>query len=234
MLRTLLITIGILAGLHCYAKTSTNLFTLPTQMGEVQGTVTDMEDNRLEMVDVVAVKNGSEVSSAKTDPAGNYSLLLPPGTYTIYFIKHAFKTDTVDGFSISAGELKFLDRKMVVPGITLPILDFEYREPVVDVGGKDPIFKIKDVMLDKNPSNTALGALSTATGVYVRDDGEAPSLGQGRAYGTATFVDGQRYYGSMADLPKDAIEEISVNFTGVSAKYGDFTGGMIEITTRSF
>lgn len=235
MIRAALITLIALASIGQTAFSNTLL--TPTQMGEVQGIVTNAKNEALEFVDVVAVKNGRQVESIQTDMDGAYSLLLPPGTYTIYFSKVTFKTDTIKDFTVSAGQLRFLNVTMSPPGYKLPplVVRRKDKEPVLDIGGKNPSFKAQGPMLDNTPAPSKLHVLNNAPTVYTRDDGEALTVGgQSRTNTTAIYINGYRYYGNLEDLPDHVIEEISVSFTGVSAKYGDFTGGVIEVTTRSF
>lgn len=234
MLRTGLLTLCLLIQLSIYSNDNSFLATAPAEMAEVQGRVTDINGKGLELVDIVAVKNGNQVSFAQTDAMGTYALLLPAGTYTLYFMKFGLQTDTVEPYSISAGELKFLDRTMVEPGVTLPIFVYEYKEPVIDIGGKDPIFKVRRDVLEKKPSKTWKDAISGAPTVYMQDDGSSIQLGGSRPNSNLVVVDGVPCYGDCSNISTEAIEEISVSLTGVSAKYGDFTGGVIEITTRSF
>ena len=79
---------------------------------------------------------------------------------------------------------------------------------------------------------TELIAVSHA-GVYHEDGSDELHFQGSRSDATQIQVDGIRLQGPI-DLPKTAIQEISVYSGGVPAKYGDCTGGIIVITTKSF
>ena len=72
---------------------------------------------------------------------------------------------------------------------------------------------------------------STTAGVYQADEGGALNVKGSRAEATDYYIDGIKVRGSSS-LPASAIEQLTVVTGGVPARYGDATGGIINITTR--
>ena len=57
---------------------------------------------------------------------------------------------------------------------------------------------------------------------------------RGARTGTVEYVvDGQRMFGT-AQVPSQAIEQVSVLMGGIPAEYGDLTGGVIVVSTKDF
>jgi hypothetical protein len=57
---------------------------------------------------------------------------------------------------------------------------------------------------------------------------------RGARTGTVEYiVDGQRMFGT-AEVPSQAIEQVTILSGGIPAEYGDLTGGVIIISTKNF
>ena len=79
-------------------------------------------------------------------------------------------------------------------------------------------------------TRSASAVAATVGGVNVSESGEMSIRGSS-SDASYYFIDGIKVRGS-SNLPKSAIEEVSVITGGVPANYGDITGGIISITTR--
>ncbi len=51
---------------------------------------------------------------------------------------------------------------------------------------------------------------------------------------TSTFIDGVKLSAGLGNLPGTAIKSISIYTGGIPAKYGDITGGVVIIETKSY
>ena len=63
------------------------------------------------------------------------------------------------------------------------------------------------------------------------DEGSSVNVRGSRSEATDYYVDGVKVRGSLA-LPQSAIEQITVMSSGLSAMYGDATGGIISVTSK--
>jgi hypothetical protein len=85
--------------------------------------------------------------------------------------------------------------------------------------------------LARMPGRSAASIASTVGGVQSDANGNITSVRGSRDDATYYYIDGIKVRGST-NLPKSAIEEVSVMTGGVPANFGDATGGIISITTR--
>jgi len=81
------------------------------------------------------------------------------------------------------------------------------------------------------PVRSAAGVAQSVGGVNTNEGSGEISVRGSRSDATYFFIDGIKVRGS-ANLPKAALEEVSVITGGVPANYGDVTGGIISVTTR--
>src|SRR5690606_3472244 len=73
----------------------------------------------------------------------------------------------------------------------------------------------------------------SSAGTYQQRSGGGLSIAGARTGGTLYIVDGLQMNSSAGiNFPPGAIEQMSVMTSGVSAKYGDASGGVVNITTR--
>ena len=84
--------------------------------------------------------------------------------------------------------------------------------------------------ISKMPLRSATAVASTVAGVETDVNGNT-SIRGARAENTYYYIDGVKVIGTT-NLPKSAIQEVSVITGGVPANYGDVTGGIINITTK--
>ena len=80
------------------------------------------------------------------------------------------------------------------------------------------------------PTRSVASVAATAAGVYQADEGSSLNVRGSRSDATDYYVDGIKVRGSA--LPQSAIEQITVMNSGLSAMYGDATGGIISITSK--
>ena len=81
------------------------------------------------------------------------------------------------------------------------------------------------------PTRSVTSVAATAAGVYQSDEGSSVNVRGSRSEAVDYYVDGVKVRGSLA-LPQSAIEQITVMSSGLSAMYGDATGGIISVTSK--
>ena len=105
-----------------------------------------------------------------------------------------------------------------------------YRKPLVDRDGGASGATVTREDIARLPSRSASGIASTVGGVYTDEGSNDIHMRGGRGNGNVYYVDGVRIRGAT-NLPKSQINEVTVVTGGVPAKYGDATGGIIDVTT---
>jgi len=208
-------------------------FTAYAQVGEIQGKVKDMEMNGegLPFANVYVEVDGIPRGTS-TDMDGFYSIKpLPPGTYdvTVEFVGYA--TQKVTGIIVSSDKSTFVDFEMSEDALMLDVVEvIEYKVPLIDDDrGSGQTVTGKEI--GKMPTRDVNSIAATAASVYQSDEGENLNVRGSRDDGTEYYVDGVKVRGNNA-VPASGIEQLNVITGGVPARYGDATGGIVQITTR--
>ncbi|MFK7757005.1 MAG: carboxypeptidase-like regulatory domain-containing protein [Flavobacteriales bacterium] len=202
--------------------------------GSIKGKVTDTAtDEGVPFCNVIVYLNGNQMTGTTTDFDGNYTIKpIDAGTYDVEFTFVGYTPQRVNGVIVKSNRQTFLDQKMsesdgvdleeaVVTGFKVPLID-------KDGGASGGTVTRED--LSKMPGRSAASIATTVAGVSSAGT-DGLSIRGSRADGTFYYIDGIKVRGST-NLPKAALEEVSVITGGVPANYGDATGGIISITTR--
>ena len=97
----------------------------------------------------------------------------------------------------------------------------------------------KQELLATLPTNRDItSAVLQAPGVHATGPGGVPSINGSTSFQSLTMVDGVTITdnlrgGPLALYVEDAIEETTVSVGGVSAEYGRFSGGVVNVVTKS-
>jgi hypothetical protein len=200
----------------------------------LKGTVTDKETGEaIPYVNVIVqTENGNQVGGASTDFEGVYTIKpLPPGSFTVIASCIGFGKFQMNGVLIKSDKVNFLNIKL--SSTTIQMEEFvvqDYVKPLIDQDNTQTGTTVTAKELEKMTGRGA-NAVATSMAQVYSENGEVGSIAGARASGNVTFLDGQKVFGS-ANIPKFAIQEVSVYTGGLDAKYGDVTGGVTNITTK--
>ncbi|MFK7973160.1 MAG: carboxypeptidase regulatory-like domain-containing protein, partial [Bacteroidia bacterium] len=200
------------------------------QDGKISGTVTDETGGPAAYATVLVYDQaGVFKNGAKCGEDGTYSIApVEPGTYDVTF-KFVSKAGKVEGVTVKPGSTRPLDYQFQAT-TTKEVLITTFKNPVFEKDQK------QGVQLG-NKELTAIGTrdvnsfVTLAPGVQASDEGDNSIRIRGaRANATAYYVDGQKVRGGV-NLPQSAIANLEVITGGTPAEFGDFTGGVVSITT---
>ncbi|MCU1386265.1 MAG: hypothetical protein JWL71_4962 [Acidobacteria bacterium] len=212
------------------------------QTGTITGTVQSADGLSLPGVTVTAssaVLQGQR--SATSDVNGVYFIKgLPAGTYTVTFEMPSFKPATKENIELNVGGTVDVPQTMALAGVaetvmvtgdtpkptalTVPTLSQAYTKTEVDAL---PVGRVPNQIADLSPgltsntSNAGQLAISGATsfdnvfmvnGVDINDN----------LFGTANNL-----------FIEDAIQQTNILTGGISAEYGRFSGGVVNVITKS-
>jgi len=107
----------------------------------------------------------------------------------------------------------------------------DYKVPLIKADETSTGNTVTKEDIDNLPTRSVNSIASTSAGVYQEDEGEDINVKGSRSEATDYYIDGIKVRGSSA-IPTQAIEQVSVLTGGLPSKYGDATGGIINITTR--
>lgn len=224
MLRKLFFSLGILL--------SVNLMVF-SQSGELKGKLTDKDTKEpIPFANIIVEQTGKQFGGGTTDFDGNYTIKpLPPGRYDVKATYVGYKPLMIKGVVINSNTISFNNIMMESTAIT--IAEFEVKDYKIPLINKDQTSSGETVTseeISKMPGRSAQAIAATVGGVQSTDGNMGSVRGQ-RTDGTVTYIDGVRVRGSSG-LPKSAIEEVAVILGGTPAKYGEATGGILNITTK--
>jgi outer membrane receptor protein involved in Fe transport len=205
-----------------------------SQSGTLKGKVTDKDTKEpIPFANVVVDLGGKIVNGATTDFDGKYTIKpIPPGKYDIKITYVGYKNLMIQGVLINADKIRFLDVQLESTTTTLETFEVvDYKVPLIDKDQTSTGGTMTNEELTRMAGRSATAVAVTVGGVDSDENGNMSGIRGGRSGGTATFIDGVRVIGSST-LPQAAIDQVTVITGGTPAMYGDFTGGIVNITTR--
>ncbi len=208
-------------------------------LGTIRGNIIDRESKDAIFNCIIAVKqNGSLRGNTTTDFDGKFQInSLNPGVYEVEITNpgEGYQPTTIKGVVVSSDKTTFFDNQELGLAKEATSIDevvvVAYRVPLIDKNGGASGATITREDIARLPVRSAAGVASTVGGVSTSEGSGAISVRGSRTDGTFFFIDGIKVRGS-SNLPKSAIEEVTVITGGLPANYGDATGGIISVTTR--
>lgn len=217
------------------------------QQGYLRGKVID-ETTGEALIGATVVKQGTTIG-AVADFDGNYSLSLPGGSHTIIFQSVGFQNIIIEDVSIEQGEATILDMVMkedvqqlgeVV--VTAEVIkDNEVGVLLVQKKSINTLDGISSSTFRKIGDSDLSSAMARVTGVAVQGDKYVYVRGLGDRY-TKTSINGMLIPGLDPDrndvqidiFPTGILENVLVYKTFTPDLPGSFTGGLVDIQTKSF
>lgn len=204
------------------------------QSGTLKGKVTDKDTKEpIPFANVVIELGGKIVNGGTTDFDGNYTIKpIPPGKYDVKATYVGYKKLLIKGVVINANKIGFLNVKLESTTTTLETFEVvDYKVPLIDKDQTSTGGTMTSEEINKMAGRSAQAVATTVGGVFSDENGSMGGIRGQRSGGTATYIDGVRVIGSSS-LPQSAIDQVTVITGGTPAMYGDFTGGIVNITTK--
>ena len=184
------------------------------------------------------LQSGMQVADASANDSGEYEFTkLSPGEYTLEATAEGFKT-TSSTISIHAGETLVENISLEVSDITASVAVTSASENVQTTDAAPASTVKRDTL--KNlplPNEQLLDALPLVPGVVRGPDGQIDVKGARSSQSSMTVnsanvtdpITGQFAF----NLPIEAIESVQMLTNPYAAEYGNFTGGVTAVATRS-
>lgn len=205
-------------------------------LGTIKGTVTDVETKEpIAFSRVVLRKGESVVGNANTDFDGKFQInSVEVGTYDVEVRNEAeqYQPYLITGVVVSSNQIRFLDDIVLSKKTneTEEITIIAYKIPLINKDGGASGATVGREDIAHMAVRSASAVAGTVGGVNINESGDMSIRGS-RSDASYYYIDGIKVRGS-SNLPKSAIEEVSVITGGLPASYGDITGGVISVTTR--
>jgi len=205
------------------------------KFGEIHGTVLS-EDNKPVISASVYAEYGGQVVTTITDLDGKFKLKpLTTGVYLVKITSAEFSNLEIKSVNVNPDEVKFLGK------LTMTINELE---TITVIAHKDLIKKdnpslipilAKDIKTNAAAKNIN-GLLTQLPGITGGGtSGQELYFRGSRPQSINTYVDGVKLLvPNLANIPSNAIKSVNVYTGGVPAAYGDITGGVIILETKSY
>ncbi|MCW5963700.1 MAG: carboxypeptidase regulatory-like domain-containing protein [Bryobacterales bacterium] len=227
--------------------------TAQSPQGSIIGTVTDSQGSSIPGAEVVARNLGTNLPyRATTGQDGSYTMLaLPIGDYEVSASVAGFKAFRRSGIRLEVAQRLRLDIGMELGQVTELV---EVRADIARVQTEDSSLGtvVESKRIAELPLNGrhVFNLVKIVAGVQPRDnstDGFAEISNQGfsqmringgPAYGNQFFLDGAvnsvPVHNEIAVVPPaDAVEEFKVETNALKAEYGQTSGGVVNVVTKS-
>lgn len=217
------------------------------QTGTLRGTVTDASNGET-VIGATVVVEGTTTGTS-TDLDGNFSLEVAPGTYTFVFSSISFADKKVSDVVIKEGEVTILNVSMQTSTeeITEVVISAtkvrDTDNALLTVQRKSPVVldAVSSQTISRTGDSDAAGALKRVPGVSVEGGKYVYVRGLGDRYTKTTLngmdipgLDPDRNTVQMDVFPTALVDNITVYKTFSPDLPGDFTGGVVDIVTKSF
>ena len=207
-------------------------------MGDIMGTIFEKsEGNEPAFLAKVWVENSGAKIGAIVDEEGRFRIsAVPVGTYKLYgqYGLDSLTQDIV--FKVEANGIANIGRIDILEDIQIEddvVIRGQISAPLINFGdaGQKRI-DVLDIMQSPVRNSPADLIASKNSDIKVTDDGELIIRGA-RAGDMAYFIDGIKTQEVKA-IPSCAIGGITVYSSAIPAAYGDTTGGVIIMETKSY
>ncbi len=207
--------------------------------GEIAGKVLDEKKEPLLSATVQVYQGGILKGGNVTDFDGIYSVKpLEPGYYDVVVSFTGYDSIMVTRVIVEPGHRTTQNFTMSRASKELTVMTVVgYKKPLIKEGsGGTTVFTSDDIKV--LPTTDVTGMVGLAPNIYQSRRGEGVSIGGARGSGTLYIIDGVQVQNIGEDantginMAQNAVEQMEVMTSGIPAKYGDVSGGVVNITSR--
>lgn len=238
------------AFLVAFALACTGLAAAQETTGSIAGQVVDPQGLAVPGASVT-VTGPQGARSYTTDAEGRYvAPFLTPGTYTVRVELQGFKASEQQNVVVSLAQRREVNLRLETGGLTETV-QVTGASPIIDVRSTTVGGVLDSEQLSRLPIGRSLAStLYVVPGVSDSSGAGAanPSIGGGSGLENNYVIDGvnitdvgfggfgayNSVYGSLgAGVTSDFIKETEVKTAGFEAEYGQTTGGVVNVITKS-
>lgn len=218
--RLLLFAILWVVGTGVYAQTS------------LEGKITEEDTGApAELATIKLFKGGVLVTGAQTDFDGFYSISpIDPGTYTIEASYVGFTTKQIEGVVVKQGRANIVNIKLSKGVVINEVEIVAYKVPLIEQDNTTQGAVVTAEQIKNLPQRNVNAIAASTAGVSTSGEGGSISIRGSRSANTVYYIDGIPVSGSF--VPVWDLEQLQVITGGLSAEYGDVTGGVISGATK--
>lgn len=209
-----------------------HFFTFATTGGSVMGQVTDPESKEpIASATVIFDCKGNQLVFTTNDNGYYYASNIPAGTYKVTYMFMSNKI-TVPDYIVGNDQTKQLDVALSMSVIGDDIIVVVDKSPVSLINPLDPQLHILDRKIIKELAITNVSQIAAIEPGITEVDGQYYVKGS-RQGSLSYYIDGCKIMGSP-NIPLCGLQTFRTITGYVPARYGDSTGGVVVIDTRSY
>lgn len=198
-------------------------------LGNVKGYVKDADGKPADFATVMLKQGETTKASVYTDDDGMFEVrALEPGFYDIIVKYDLYPDYVLEKFYVRGDQTNAVS-DIKLSSETLETVRIVAKKKLIDPYSTTTAIGRED--FGNMAVRDAAGMVKTQAGVLENEGTGEISIRGSRPEDNYFYIDGVKVRGS-SNIPKGAIEEISVFVSGLPASYGDVTGGVISVTTR--
>ena len=221
---------------------------ISAQNATLRGKITDSETGE-DMPFVNVILAGTQIG-ATSDLDGAFTIIAPAGTYDIQLSFISYQTKTIKGVLLKAGKVTLLENIPLAPAsaqldeVTVSAEMARNTETAIQtlkMKSATVMDGISSANFKKIGDSDAASSMKRVTGVSVQDGKYVYVRGLGDRY-TKTMLNGMDVPGLDPDrntmqmdiFPTSILDNIIVHKSFIAELPADFTGGVVDINTKSF
>jgi hypothetical protein len=226
------------------------------QTATLDGTVTDSSGAAVPGATVVVVDNSRGLrSKVQSNEAGTYTIpLLPPGdNYVVTITRQGFRSATFNNVSLQVAQTAKLDVSLLIGEVT-DTVNVSSASPLLDTQTSSLGQVITGTTVQELPLNgrSSFRLIALTPGVTFSQGaygqfGDVPvntnqdsnfAINGGRSQSNEILIDGvptgAGFFNSITTLPSvDDTQEFKVESNNLSAAYGRYAGGVVNVSTKN-
>jgi hypothetical protein len=207
-----------------------------SQTGEIKGIVKDKDTGEPIFGAAVYIEVGGVKQGGTTDPDGKYTIKpVKPGLHQVYMSVVGYQKRLIQKVGVVSNRITYVNSDMdASPEMLVGIDVVEHVIPLIDKD--EPYVQIisAKTIADSPQKFNPIAIVGTMPGVTVAANGKDVYVRGSRPQSTQFITDGIRSITGDIGISGQAIGSIKVYTGGVPAQYGDVTGGVIVVETKSY
>jgi hypothetical protein len=208
---------------------------LAAQSGSIHGKIFDEKGEPVYSANI-SIVDGPTSTGTTSDFDGIFKIKpLNAGTYSVEISYLGYHTSKVVGISVYNNKITFLDDVTLVPdAIILAQAEVTaFRNKLVDPDEPQKMV-IDNQLIIKTPGSKSPAMLARSYQSDVQIVGNQMVVRGSRPGSSTVYIDGMKVSDEMSSLPSLGIGSMEIYTGGIPARYGDVTGGVIMMTTKSY
>lgn len=206
------------------------------QTGTIKGIVKDKETGEPIWNASVYVEIGGNLIGDAADFDGKYTIKpLNSGKYTVITKIQGYAPVKTQNVEVTSDKITYVNVDLEATAELLPEFTIDiYEDDLIQID--EPTVKmISAEVLSRDPNkHNPINIVANLPEVTLAPNGKDVYVRGSRPQATQFITDGMKSITGDIGIPGQAIGSIKVYTGGVPAKYGDLTGGVIVVETKSY